>query len=187
MYHKRISLTFLTFLLLPGLSLADNSSRNYIGINVASFDSKYNTNEHDGAMVNLGVDLNNYIALDFAVGASSSNDDPVTLDTSKVNYVASGFLRFNLRFNRITIYALGGYSQVESSSTTDGTTTTTTDNSGSYGYGIDFYGTSDLALSFRRVEYFDNEETTTTENRHLGATMIGITYYFDTPKIRSRY
>lgn len=184
MYNKRIVLTLIT-LLLPAISLAENNSSNYIGINVATFDSKYSTTEYDGGMINFGYDLNNYLALEIAAGASESNDDPVTSDSSKINYAASAFLRFNMRFNRVTVYLLGGYSQVESTSTSGSTSTTTTDSSGSYGYGIDFYGTRDLALSVRRVEFFDNDEP--SGKTHLGATMVGITYYFDTPKIHSRY
>lgn len=185
MSYVRITLV-LVAILFSGVSLAvDNSSRNYIGVNSAAFDSKYDTTEHDGAMLSLGVDLNNYFALELAAGASSTTEDPVTSESSKINYVASAFLRFNMRFNGITIYLLSGYSQLESTVNSGTTSTTTTDSSGSYGYGIDFYGTRDLALSARRVEFFDNEEP--TGNRHLGATMIGITYYFDTPKIRSRY
>ena len=183
MHNIRISLALVT-MLLPGLSLAENSS-NYIGVNVATFDSKNSTIEQDGAMLNLGYDLNNYIALEMAAGASETYEDPATTDTSKINYAASGFLRFNVRFSRVTFYVLGGYSKVESSSTTGSTKTTYSDSGSSYGFGIDFYGTRDLALSVRRVEFFDSNEP--TGNRHLGATMLGITYYFDTPKIRSRY
>jgi len=183
MYNKRIALVLIT-LLLPAISLAENSS-NYIGVNVATFDSKQTTTEQDGLMINFGYDLNNYLALEIAAGASETNEDAATNDTSKIDYTASAFLRFNMRFNRVTLYVLGGYSSVEATATSGATSTTTTDSSGSYGYGIDFYGTRDLALSFRRVEFFDNEEL--TGNRHLGATMIGITYYFDTPKIHSRY
>lgn len=184
MYNKRIVLTLIT-LLLPTISLAENNSSNYIGINMASFDRKYSTEEYDGGMINFGYDLSNYFALEIAAGASESYEDPATLDTSKINYAASVFLRFNLRFDRVTLYVLGGYSEVESISTSGSTSTTTTDSSGSYGYGIDFYGTRDLALSVRRVEFFDNDEP--SGNTHLGATMVGITYYFDTPKIHSRY
>ena len=183
MYIIRIALLVVT-MLLPSIVLAENSS-NYIGVNAATFDSKYSTIEHDGAMVNFGYDMNNYLALEVAGGTSKTNTDQLTTDTSKINYAASVFLRLNLRFSRVTVYALAGYSKVESATTSGTVTTTTTDNSNSYGYGIDFYGTRDLALSFRRVEFFDNEEL--TGNRHLGATMVGITYYFDTPKIQSRY
>ncbi|MDH5257629.1 MAG: outer membrane beta-barrel protein [Gammaproteobacteria bacterium] len=183
MYYKRISLLLLT-LLFSGIALAENSS-NYIGINAATFDSKNSTTEYDGGMINFGYDLNNFIALEIAAGGSSTETDKVTNDTSKIDYAASAFIRFNVRFSGVTVYLLGGYSQVESTSTTGTTSITTTDSSNSYGYGIDFYGTRDLALSVRRVEFFDNDEV--TGNRHLGATMVGITYYFDEPKIHSRY
>lgn len=179
MFYKSLVLALIT-MLFPAITHAEDNSSNYIGINVATFDSKYSTTEHDGGMINLGYDLNNYIALEIAAGASETYEDPATNDTSKINYAASAFLRFNLRFNRVTLYVLGGYSQVETASTTGTVSTTTTDSSSSYGYGIDFYGTRDLALSVRRVEFFDNEET--TGNTHLGATMVGITYYFDKPK-----
>lgn len=183
MHYIRTAL-ILVSLLLPAFAHAENSS-NYIGINVATFDSKYSTVEHDGAMINVGYDLNNYLALEVVAGASETYQEPATSDTSKINYAASAFLRFNIRLNRITLYLLGGYSQVETTSTIGGTSTTTTNESNSYGYGIDFYGTRDLALSVRRVIFFDNEEL--SGNTHLAATMIGITYYFDTPKIHSRY
>lgn len=171
-------------LLLPCLARAESSPL-YIGINAAQFDSKYTDAELDGGMINLGVDLNNYIALEIAGGLSKTEEDAATATTDKINYVASAFLRFNLRFDRVTVYVLGGYSQAEGKTTTATTTTVTTDNGGSYGYGIDFYGTRDLALSVRRVEFFDID--TETEKAHLGATMLGITYYFDTPKLHSRY
>jgi len=184
MYYIRIALTLFA-MMFSAVSLAENASRNYIGVNLATFDSKYHTTEQDGYMVNLGFDMNNYFAFELAAGTSKTETDPVTNDTSKIDYTASAFLRFNMRFDRITVYLLGGYSQVEGTTTSGGVNTSTTDEGGSYGYGLDFYGTRDLALSFRRVEFFDNEET--TGNRHLGATTIGITYYYDTPKIRSRY
>ena len=190
MNYKRIILPLLLVTSVPSTVLAESSPM-YLGMNSAKFDIDQPGNklEYSGGMLNLGLDLNNYFAFEVAGGISKSKDDPTTTTSSKINYAASAFLRFNLRFNRVTVYALGGYSQVESASTTGAISTTTKDKGGSYGYGIDFYGTRDLALSFRRVEFVKTETvtgTTTTENR-LGATMIGITYYFDTPKIHSRY
>lgn len=188
MTFKRIILPLLFIYMLPSLVMAESSPM-YIGVNFASFDSKYSDTEFDGGMLNLGFDLNNYVAFELAGGASESTDDPATSTSSKVDYAASAFLRFNLRFDRVTVYVLGGYSQVESSTKTTTTSTSFKDSGGSYGYGIDFYGTRDLALSVRRVELIDTESQSAsgTTKTHIGATILGITYYFDKPKIHSRY
>lgn len=174
----------------PSMAMAESSPM-YIGIDIATFDAKSSDTktDYDGGMLSLGFDLNNYLAVEVAGGASKTNDDPDTLTSSKINYAAGAFLRFNLRFNRVTIYALGGYSQVESSATTGTASTTTKDKGGSYGFGIDFYGTPDLALSVRRIEFVETETTigSTTTKNNIGATMMGITYYFDKPRIHSRY
>lgn len=184
----RIILPLLLIPMFPSLALAESSPM-YIGVNFATFDSKYSDVELDGGIINLGFDLNNYFAFELSGGASETTNDEATGAKSKVDYVASAFLRFNLRFNRVTVYALGGYSQVKSTSSLGSITVEDTSSGGSYGYGIDFYGTRDLALSFRRVEFVDIEETSgnTTTKTHVGATMVGITYYFDKPKIYSRY
>jgi len=183
MYYKNLALTLMT-MLLPGMTYAESSS-NYIGAQIAKFDSKYSSAEFDGGMMSLGYDLNNYIALEAAAGASQSYEEPVTGNTAQIDYVASAFLRFNVRFNRVTLYALGGYSRVGSTATSGSVSVTDTNSGVSYGFGIDFYGTRDLALSIRRVELFDEEKK--SGKSQLGASMVGITYYFDTPKIHSRY
>lgn len=189
--HTRMILPLLLVFILPSTVMAESSPM-YIGINAATFDAKDSVSkeEIDGGMLNLGFDLNNYLAFEVAGGASKSKDDPATSSSSKINYAASAFIRFNLRFNRVTVYVLGGYSQVEGTGTTGTTSITVKEKGGSYGYGIDFYGTRDLALSLRRVELVESDRATgpaTTTKINTGATMVGITYYFDTPKIRSRY
>lgn len=188
--YVRIILPLLLVFSLPTVVMAESSPM-YLGINAATFDATTagTQTDYDGGMLNLGFDLNNYFAFEVAGGTTKSTDDPVTSTSSSINYTASAFIRFNVRFNRVTVYALGGYSQVESNSKTGAISSTTTDKGGSYGYGIDFYGTPDLALSVRRVEFVETE-TGTGSNKvkhNIGATMLGITYYFDKPKIHSRY
>jgi len=187
--HKNLLNSFIFFLigLTPGLVSAECSPF-YLGVNAARFDSKFNSYEPRGAMAHLGWDMNNWLALELAGGGSENYRDEQSGNTTQVDYVGSAFVRFNLRFNHVTVYLLGGYSSTQQTATTGAVTTETSSSGGSYGYGIDFYGTRDLALSFRRVEFIDiDDPNNASENVHLGATMIGITYYFDKPRIHRRY
>lgn len=186
--YKKFLLVFAIFSgLIPGILSAETSEL-YIGINAANFDSKYNSYEPEGGIVQLGWDMNNWLALEVAAGTSSKYSDETTGDSSQVDYVAGAFLRFNIRLDRITLYAMGGYSKAKQTSTSGSVTTIDETSGGSLAYGIDFYGTRDLALSVKRIEFFDIEDQNNPNNNaHLGATLVGITYYYDTPKIRRRY
>lgn len=182
MYLKRMLLTCCAVLGMSAPALAD-SSHMYIGLMAASFDSKYDMPDHDGGMLNFGMDLNNFLSLELAGGTSSTTNTPIL--SSKIDYVASAFLRFNLRFDKITLYALSGYSDTQVTTTQANLSIKTKETGISYGYGIDFFGSPDLALSVRRVEFFENDQDNIKS--HLGATMFGITYYFDSPSMYRRY
>lgn len=183
MFRKILNLTTLFALMFPASLLAETSPL-YISLNSATFDSKYHDYEVDGAILSLGIDLNNYISFEVSGGTSDKHEDTAAGISYEVDYVASAFMKLNLRLNRVNLYVLGGYTKSEVTSTVGTTTTTDETKGGSVGYGIDFFGTPDLALSIRRVEFYDLENEPKT---HLGATMFGITYYFDTPRIHSRY
>ncbi len=183
MIKKLITRLLLFFLVIPGVALAETSPL-YINVNAAIYDSTLNTYEPQGVTLGFGWDLNNFLTLELMGGTSETYNDDATGNTASIDYAGSGFLRFNLRFNRVTLYLLGGYSKVKSTITEGALTTVSESDGTSYGYGIDFYGTPDLALSIRRIEFIDLDEPDLVNH---GATLLGITYYYDTPRIRSRY
>lgn len=184
--NKKLLLTLASLFAMhfPTVSMADTSPL-YMNVNAAIYDSQFNTLEPEGINLGFGVDLNNYFSFEMIAGTSNETEGVPVTNTAKINYAASGLLRFNLRFKRVTLYALGGYSKVKATNTTGVTTTVQEADGVSYGYGIDFFGTPDLALSVRRIEFIDIDDP--AELASYGATMFGITYYFDTPKIHSRY
>lgn len=191
MLRKRIIFPILFLIFSPSLAMAENSPF-YIGINAASFESTTTdtsqtetSTSYDGAMLNFGYDINNYFSLELLTGASSSADESPTI-SSKIDYTGGVYARFNLRFNRVTLSLLGGYATTGISTTVGNTTTSDSESGQSAGIGIDFYGTRDLALSLRTMILYAKDNPGGGDTV-LSATTFGITYYFDKPKIHSRY
>ena len=182
---KKITALLAIFALQFPLTAFAERSPLYMNVNAVVFDSTRNTYEPEGVSLGFGWDLNNYLSFELDGTTSDTYEDQPSADTYQVDYAASAFLRFNLRFNRVTLYAMGGYSKIKTTSTAGALTTIQESDGTSYGYGIDFYGTPDLALSIRRIEFIDIDEP--AEQVNIGATMLGITYYYDTPRIHSRY
>ncbi len=116
-----------------------------------------------GYGLRLGYDFNNILAIE-GMGISVSSNS----QSSNSGSILAGFLRFNLRFEKSTVYGLYGSAQ----STTTGSSTSTV--ATTYGFGADFYATRDIAFTFSSL----------FQNPTFG---VGLTYYFDTPTVSSRY
>lgn len=164
---------------------AAEASHFYIGINATgyTFDIKnsgttYGSNS--GAALGLGYDLNNILAIEAnyispgvftRTGGSDEN----------IDYGASLLGRANLRFQKTTVFFLGGATKL-------GVTNASYDDTGlAYGMGIDFYGLKNTALTLKYVNYFDSETTVGSNAVKLDGISLGFTHYFDTPRFSSRY
>ena len=184
-----------SFLALPLSGMADSGENSplYIGINGAKYELTATTAsgtessvEYDGYMFNLGYDFNNYLSLEADAGLSSSENEATPGSSSKIDYTVGLYLKLNMRFDRVVVSLLGGQTSTKMSVTTGATTTSDTESSTAGGIGIDFFGTRDLALTFRRMIIYTKDNVGGGDTT-ITATTAGITYYFDTPRIRSRY
>lgn len=185
---KKIIAALVAAVLCSPLSLyAAEPSHFYIGaawgnynLDIKNYGVTYDSST--GLALDLGYDFTNFLAIQgsyitpdtFAANSSGLDEN--------VKYAASVFLRANLRFERATLFALGG-----------GTTTNASNSeyvnviNPAYGFGVDFYGTKDLAITIKYVTYLDAKTKVGGYKVNLSGTTVGFTYYFDTPHFSDRY
>lgn len=133
-----------------------------------------------GLALDLGYDFNNILALQASYIAPDTFT--ATSGTSEsISYAASLFLRANLRFERSSVYFLAGASTLgKNNASYDGTGL-------AYGVGLDFYGSKNVALTLKYVNYLDTKTISGSNKVSLDGTTLGFTYYFDTPRFNNRY
>ncbi|MDH5181324.1 MAG: porin family protein [Gammaproteobacteria bacterium] len=135
----------------------------------------------------VGIDLDNIFGLEGVYMNSDTLSDPGGSGNIKLNYAGMGLLRFNLRYNHLTLYLFGGYYLAEIGATINfGTLSSTTalETSGYvYGGGIDLFGTKDTALSVRWYKTADKDES----DFNTTTLSIGLHIYYDVPKVFNRY
>jgi len=177
---KKIVLIII-LLSVPTRAYAQNP-RFYAGLDYSSFKLKEISGVNlKGGKLRLGFDINNYLALEGHAGASGADTDETTGLDYKINYMASTFIRGNLRFNRFTVYALAGWSLAEArvSGLTGAVSEDKTYNAGaSYGGGMDFYGSKNTAITLSYIQYNKVE---------MSAFSVGFVHYFAVSSLDKRY
>ena len=172
---------------LPQVAAAQ-APANYLGLDLLSFtaDSDGVDESLNGLTFKLGRDFANFFGVEAHVG--TSDEEETTGLRYKIDYFASLFGRFNLHFNNnVSVYAMAGGSYVKTSGVATfpapvGTISLSDDDSGlAYGAGVQAFGDEDLAINLGWVRYLHLSDAT------LDAFNIGLTYYFDWPRIRRRY
>lgn len=172
---------------LPQVAAAQ-APANYFGLDLLSFSSDSDTVDESlgGVAIKLGRDLTNFIGVEAHVGTSDEEEQAGF--SYKIDYFASLFGRFNLHLNNnVSLYAIAGGSYVKTSGSATfpapvGTVSLVDDETGlAYGAGVQAFGDEDLAINLGWVRYLHLSDAT------LDAFNIGVTYYFDWPRIRRRY
>lgn len=167
---------------LPGVSYAFPETRekaNYIGFDVLQWDFG-GADESDGAALKIGRDIGNFFAVELHGGYA----DPVQLngaDLYEVTAFASLFGRFNLHFDFITLYALGGYTVAKFDDYIASAVIDDVETGFAYGGGIMFFFSPNFAANAAYVRYLDNSDFAAT------SVSAGLTWYFDWPRLRPRY
>ena len=164
--------------------------------------------EMDQGMFYMGYDLSNWLAFEAHLGKTNriSLTDPsgdfINIGT---DYVAAAFVRLNLRYEKVTWYAMAGVSTVQVNGDYDITNgaasitgtlgnffnltglaaTGTFDDSitgSAYGGGMEFYGTRNTAITLSWIRYFDDSDAGA-----LTVASLGFVHHFDWPRTASRY
>ena len=184
---KKLFTALLAAALISPMSLyAAEPSHLYIGaawgnysLDIKNYSASYDSSS--GLALDIGYDFTNvfaiqgsYIAPD-TFQASSGNDE-------NISYATSLFARANLRFQRWTLFGLAGGTSVSGNNAEYVNTINP-----AYGVGIDFYGTKDVAITLKYVNYVDAKLKVIGNDVSLSGTTIGFTYYFDTPRFSKRY
>ena len=122
-----------------------------------------------------GVDLHKYLALDVRVGTGITDGKRVNLGVERtvgINTVYGGYLKFQTGNVNMNPYILLGYTQAELE-LSNGSTTTDVDDSGvSYGLGIEGALSDSESINLEYVQYYDEDNIT------IGGIGIGITSRF---------
>lgn len=165
----------------------DDRNKLYLGINGGSYlemiDLETIGNEDGlGGAFQIGYDLHKFIAVESQLGIAYASLDESsggnTLSVENTIYYGSIYLRGNVRFDTFTLFAIGGYtylqSDVESSSNIAILNIDDSENFDdmSYGAGIDLYGNDTTALSFKWIRIID-----LGDQGELDTWMLGFTHY----------
>jgi len=150
--------------LLAGAAHAD-AAKLYFGAGFAdgSVDVTDGTHKSLGTLsATVGVQLLDFIGVELEVGAASDQAGSILSDTL-VGF-QSAMLRLGYRWNRVGVYALGGYARLDVDqdfNDSDGGT--------ALGLGINLFGNETTALNLHVLDFDDGAFTTTT---------IGFQHYF---------
>lgn len=150
--------------LLAGAAHAD-AAKIYLGAGLAdgSVDITNGSEKSLGTIsVTVGVQLHDLIGVELGVGAASDQSGSI-LSESLVNY-QSAMLRLGYRWDRIGVYVLGGYAQLDIDSDYNDS-----DGGTAVGFGINLFGNETTALNLNVLDFDDGAFTTTT---------IGFQHYF---------
>ncbi|MGD8569152.1 MAG: outer membrane beta-barrel protein [Gammaproteobacteria bacterium] len=192
--YKYIIYTSFIIYILPaeGYEIRDERNKLYIGANLGFFDEVI---EGNGSVLGfnalVGYDLASFLAVETQLGYTgdeaevSNGTDSASLKTHIV-YV-SAYLRGNWRFDEFTPYVFGGYTFMYAdfkASTTlsfPGLPSSVNDSENfdgvSYGIGIDLYGNSTTALSFKWIRVIDFAEE--DGDGELDNWVLGLTHYLN--------
>ena len=167
----RLALTtpLLALTLMAGPALAD--SKYYWGANAASSDFETTNVEFDATSIGFkfGREFGKYISVEAHLGFGSQDSS----DISDPDIAYGGaFARFNLPFEKVTLYAMAGATKID----IDTNTVMGDDNEAGGGVGIEIYGSENTALTIELMRYGDDN---TIDNFSLG-----FIHRFDFPKLR---
>lgn len=162
-------------------AVEDDSANWYFGLSVTSFDfevtdpfsESYNTH---GYIAKMGYDLGSYISLEGRVGMGDSDTDGSGL-SMEAQRVGAAYVRFNLPFDKIKIYALAGAAQVTLKAGLAGASDTMEETGTSYGGGIELYGNRTTALTAEYVRYIEDGDFDGAEI-DVNALSFGFVHHF---------
>lgn len=187
MRFTKLAIAFMVAAALPQVAGAQ-APANYVGLDLLSFTADSNTVDESlgGVAVKLGRDFTNFFGVEGHVGMS--DEEEAAGFRYQIDYFASLFGRFNLHLNNnVSLYAMAGGSYVKTSGSATfpapvGAVSLVDDDAGlAYGAGVQAFGDEDLSINLGWVRYLHTSDAT------LDAFNVGLTYYFDWPRIRRRY
>ncbi len=163
------------------LGVETGERRFYWGLNYGSWDNI----DLDHLMFVAGADVTNLLGFEVHLGKSdrlSQGVSPgITVDL-ETKYIAAAFARATLRFQKTTLYALGGYGTVKYEVAQLNLLNIKQNISGpAYGAGMEWYGGPHTALNLSWIRYVDDGDNT------IDTFNIGIVHHFDWPGLSSRY
>lgn len=194
----------ITFLLILTLGLftthaqADISSGSYFGINYANLDAEMKIPDItqisgtrveditlDSFIFRMGHYFTNYLAAEFHLGTSLTEESSNGTSEAKMRNLAGLFIRgnFPLHAQNTNLYVLfgGSYSELrleQSPSASNLTGITTVTASGlSYAFGVELYATPTMAINLEYVRYLSEDDV------ELGGYGIGFVKHFSAPKM----
>lgn len=124
-----------------------------------------------GLGLKFGREFGQYISFEAHMGSGADSSENILRDP-EVSYGAA-FLRMNLPFERVNLYAVGGLSRV---SIDGGGAGNGSDEERAVGVGIDLFGSEVTALTIEKIRY--GSDTT------FDVLSVGITRRFDWPGLR---
>jgi len=184
------TLTILTVTMLSTSPVLAENSRHYLefGLSSSTLNKKASVgapvqseSDVDGGILKYGYDFNNWFAVEGHLGRTASVENTALSYTSGINYMGFAGARFNLRYDHFTLYALGGAGFAQIAETSSGTDYQLNKVGPAYGVGLDFYGSKSTSISVAYIQYID------TSDVDLSSLQLTIKFYFDKPKIQSRY
>lgn len=180
-YIKIIVFTLLSFTMIGNVQ-ADNTPL-YFDLGIIEYDFDDLDTTLNGTALNFGVDISNYFGVEAFMANSEKYESSTTTITSfNIDYVAAALLRFNLRYDHVTLFLLGGYSRNKATINIGAGNETFTSSVEVYGAGIDIYGTRQTAITVRWYQFGDDPDI--SESSEMS---VGLHFYFDVPRIHKRY
>jgi len=131
-----------------------------------------------GGAIDLGYDFNNWLSLQGRLGRSSSSELTPGVHY-RIDYHTGAYLRGNVRYRQVTLYALGGYAYFAQKGSPGIDSNV---HGPALGGGIALFGTEDTALTFEYVRYFLSGSNDDASSIH-----IGVLHHFDWERPVKRY
>lgn len=177
----------LILILAPAVSFADTpfykSGNLYTGYNLVHY-KDFGAGGVNGFTFQAGYDIASWLALEGHLGLSDDASQTISGTTVKVHASYASIVgRFNLRFDRTTVYGFVGTTYLQMNGNVSGATTGTIDESdtgATYGVGVDLYGSENAAITFKATRVFHpaNKNSSSAKiTTDVDTTMFGFTYY----------
>lgn len=164
---------------------AEDDPHWYFGTSYMSIFAKKvaGTNENfrtDALNLRMGYDFTNWLALETGIAKSSTSDPSSAGLTYRVDELAYGGLRLNLRLEKFVPFVFGGTAYVSDTSCDPGCVNGV-QGTAIVGGGFDIYGTKDTAINFTALAY------DTKRSKEQYSLSLGFTWYFDFVGYAPRY
>lgn len=172
---------FMVAFLALGTTANASDAHWFVDLNAWQFDQS-GGDDLTGLALDLGYDLNNYFTLQTRAGRTESTDVGANLDY-RIDYYLGAYLRFNLRYNHLTVYALGGYSYFkEGGSAVQGAGVKDSEYGGAGGMGLALFGSEDTAIT---LEYL--RHVLADSDQDVNTIHVGLLHHFGLRRPSKRY